>query len=149
MRAERAGYPFVAEPGGRYAPYPPIVVDCSVLAAVLFDEPEREAAALALAGKELFAPDLLDHELVSVALKKAGAGLTAIAEQALEDLAQLRLTRCAVNGRAQFDMARKLNLTAYDAAYVLLAADLRAPLVTFDRALGVAAQKFLQEQAHP
>ena len=131
MRAEPAGYPIVAEPRSRYAPYPPIVVDCSVLA-----------------GKELFAPDLLDHELVSVALKKSGAGLTTIAEQALEDLAQLRLTRCAVNGRAQFDLARKLDLTAYDAAYVLLAADLGAPLVTFDRTLGLAAQKFLQGKAH-
>jgi predicted nucleic acid-binding protein len=73
--------------------------------------------------------------------------LRKIAEQALEDLAQLRLTRCAVNGRAQLDMARKLNLTAYDAAYVLLAADLGAPLVTFDEALGLAAKEVLQGQA--
>ena len=34
----------VAEPAGRYARKPPLVVDCSVLAAVLFDEPERDAA---------------------------------------------------------------------------------------------------------
>jgi predicted nucleic acid-binding protein len=147
MPVKTPGYPYVAEPGGRYTPSPPLVVDCSVLAAVLFDEPERESAVLAMAGKELFAPDLLDHELVSVALKKSSLGLRKIAEQALEDLAQLRLTRCAVNGRAQLDMARKLNLTAYDAAYVLLAADLGAPLVTFDEALGLAAKEVLQGQA--
>jgi predicted nucleic acid-binding protein len=143
MPAETSPYPYVAEPGGSYSPQPPLVVDCSVLAAVLFDEPERESAALAMAGKELFAPDLLDHELVSVALKKSKLGLSKIAEQALEDLSQLRLTRCAVNGRAQFEMAQKLSLTAYDAAYVVLAADLGAPLVTFDEALGLAAKRVL------
>jgi len=144
MPAETSGYLYVAEPGGRYTPHPPLVVDCSVLAAVLFDEPERESAALAMAGKELFAPDLLDHELVSVALKKTSLGLTDVAVQALEDLARLRLTRCAVNARGQFELARKLKLTAYDAAYVLLAADLGAPLVTFDRTLGLAAKEVLQ-----
>jgi predicted nucleic acid-binding protein len=110
---------------------------------VLFDEPEREAAALAMAGKELFAPGLLDHELVSVALRKTRAGQTEVARQALIDLAELRLTRCAVNPSAQFDLAQRLNLTAYDAAYVLLALDLGAPLATFDRRLGLAARKAL------
>ena len=143
MPAETSGTLYVAEPGGRYTPQPPLVVDCSVLAAVLFDEPERESAALTMAGKELFAPDLLDHALVSVALKKSRLGLTRIAEQALEDLAQIRLTRCAVNARTQLEMAEKLNLTAYDAAYVLLAADLAASLVTFDRTLGLAAKEVL------
>ena len=47
-----------------------LVADCSVLASVLFDEPDREAAAATLRGHELFAPDLVDHEFVSVAVKK-------------------------------------------------------------------------------
>jgi len=38
----------------------PVVVDCSVLAAVIFDEPDREEAAKSLAGKSLFAPSLID-----------------------------------------------------------------------------------------
>jgi predicted nucleic acid-binding protein len=134
---------YVAEPAGRYTRYPPLVVDCSVLAAVLFDEPEREAATLAMAGKELFAPGLLDHELVSVALRKSCSGQPEVARQALIDLAELRLTRCAVNPSAQFDLAQRLNLTAYDAAYLLLALDLGAPLATFDRRLGLAAGKAL------
>lgn len=143
MGAETSGHPFIAEPGGRYSHYPPLVIDCSVLAAVLFDEPERESAALAMAGKELFAPDLLDHEMVSVALKKSSLGLADLAEQALKDLAQLRLTRCAVNAQSQLGIARNLGVTAYDAAYVCLAVDLRAPLATFDRDLGRAAEAAL------
>jgi hypothetical protein len=39
----------VAEPRGRYAARPLLVVDCSVIAAVLFDEPDRDVAARALA----------------------------------------------------------------------------------------------------
>ncbi len=134
---------YVAEPGGRYTRYPPLVVDCSVLAAVLFDEPQREAAALAMAGKELFAPDLIDHEMVSVALKKAASGLADVARRGLVDLGDLRLTRRAVEARAQFALASQLEMTAYDAAYLQLAIDLGAPLATFDRVLGQAAQKAL------
>lgn len=133
----------VAEPAGRYARNPPLVVDCSVLAAVLFDEPERETAALAMAGKELFAPDLLRHEIVSVALKKAAAGHDELAQQALADLAELRLTRCTVDAEAQFQLAGRAGLTAYDAAYLQLALELRAPLATFDRKLGKAAAEIL------
>lgn len=135
--------PLVAEPAGRYARKPPLVVDCSVLAAVLFDEPERDAAALAMAGKELFAPDLLDHEIVSVALKKSAAGNAEIAERALADLDAIQLTRCSVDGEAQFRLAEQTGLTAYDAAYLRLALELRAPLVTFDRKLGKAAKEIL------
>ena len=134
---------YVAEPAGRYTRYPPLVVDCSVLAAVLFDEPQREAAALAMAGKELFAPDLIDHEMVSVALKKAASGLAEVARRALVDLGELRLTRCAVDARTQFALGSQLEITAYDAAYLQLAIDLGAPLATFDRVLGQAAQKAL------
>jgi predicted nucleic acid-binding protein len=133
----------VAEPAGRYARNPPLVVDCSVLAAVLFDEPEREAAARAMAGKELFAPDLLNHEIVSVALKKTAAGYGKLAQQALDDFEALRLTRCRVDAGAQFELAQRAGLTAYDAAYLQLALELRAPLVTFDRKLGKGAAEIL------
>jgi len=66
-----------------------------------------------------------------------------VARQALIDLAELRLTRCAVDPAAQFGLAQRLNLTAYDAAYLQLALDLGAPLATFDRRLGLAAGKAL------
>ena len=55
-------------------PCSPLVVDCSVVAAVLFDEPSRDAAAQVLTGKDLFAPELLADELVSVAVKKSRHG---------------------------------------------------------------------------
>jgi predicted nucleic acid-binding protein len=140
MRAERSSQLIVAEVRGRYVARPPLVVDCSVVAAVLFDEPGREEAARALSGHELFAPDLIADELVSVAVKKTRAGLGDVARQALADFATLELTRCHGDVLGQWRLALEYELSAYDAAYLWLAAELRAPLVTFDERLGAAAR---------
>jgi predicted nucleic acid-binding protein len=141
MRAEPAL--IVAEARGRYVTRAPIVADCSVLAAVLFDEPNRDVAAEALAGRDLFAPELIADELVSVALKKSRHGLVDVVRQALADLTELELTRCRTDVHAQWRLALKYELSAYDAAYLWLAAELGAPLVTFDERLGAAARQLL------
>ena len=146
MPVDTPASPIVAEPRGRYARLPPIVVDCSLLAAWLFDEPGREASALAMAGRELFAPSLIDDEMVSVALKKAAAGFDEVASQALADLAELRLNRCRPNLTAQWALARTHGIIAYDATYLQVAIELGAPLATFDTALGEIAQRVLGDQ---
>jgi len=61
---------FVAEPPASCRMRPPLVVDCSALSAILFDEPTRGEALARLVGFSLHAPNLLDHEIVGVALKK-------------------------------------------------------------------------------
>jgi predicted nucleic acid-binding protein len=143
MRAERASPLIIAEARGRYAARAPLVVDCSVLAAVLFDEPNREEAARALAGKDLFAPELLADELVSVAIRKSWNGLDDLVRHALADFADLELTRCRCDVQAQWRLALDHDLSAYDAAYLWLAATLGAPLATFDKRLGTAAVALL------
>jgi predicted nucleic acid-binding protein len=143
MRAERSPPLIIAEARGRYAARPPLVVDCSVVAAVLFDEPNREAATHALTGKDLFAPELLADEFVSVAVRKSRHGLNEVAQQALIDFAELELTRCRCDVHAQWRLALEYDLSAYDAAYLWLAAELGAPLATFDDRLGAAARTML------
>jgi predicted nucleic acid-binding protein len=143
MRAERSRPLIVADVRGRYAARPPLVVDCSVVAAVLFDEPNREEVAQVLAGKELFAPELIADELVSVAVKKSVRGLDDVVRQALVDFAELELTRYRADVHAQWRLAMKYELSAYDAAYLWLAAELGAPLATFDERLGGAARDLL------
>jgi len=143
MRGEGLPELIVAEAHGRHAGRPPLVVDCSVVAAVLFDEANREAAAHALAGKDLYAPELIADEIVSVAVKKSRNGLEDVARQALGDFAELELTRCRPDIHAQWRLAVKYDLSGYDAAYLWLAAELRAPLVTFDERLGNAARQLL------
>ena len=44
---------------------------------------------------------------------------------------------------AQWALALEYELTGYDAAYLWLAAELRAPLMTFDTRLGSAARRHL------
>lgn len=131
----------VAEPRETY--HPPIVVDCSVLAALLFNEPERDAAVNTLSGKALFAPWLIDHEIISVGLKKMGEGLDQVVRAGISDLMQLRLTRCATDATAQLMLAHGEGLSSYDAAYLQLAIELKAPLATYDQKLGRAAKRVL------
>lgn len=143
MSARRTPTLVVAEARGRYAARLPIVVDCSTLAAVLFDEPEREAALQALTGKDLFAPELLTNEFVSVAVKKSRTQPEAAVRQALNDFSELDITIHRIDVSAQWRLALEWDITAYDAAYLSLAVQLRAPLATFDGRLGQAAQRCL------
>jgi len=135
---------YVAEPPGAHLARPSLVVDCSVLAAVLFEEPSRDQALARLAGRSLYAPTLIDHEIASIALKKHAQGWPAESIQlALDDYAEQALELHRGDIAAQCELAHRYGLSAYDAAYLWLAADLKAPLVTFDRKLGEAAQRHL------
>lgn len=134
----------VAEPPGAYLVSPPLVVDCSVLSAVLFEEPMRDEALGQLAGKALHAPTLLDHEIANVAVKKQRQNwpLESI-ELALADYAAQAIALHRVDIAAQVALAQRYGLSAYDAAYLWLAAELKAPLATYDQKLGTAARLHL------
>jgi predicted nucleic acid-binding protein len=134
----------VIEPRGRYARLVPAVVDASVLASMLFDEANAVDATAAIDGVELHAPDLLDHELVSVALKKARDGFEDPARLGLSVFATLEIARHAVEPSAQWAIALANGLSAYDAAYLALAVELSCPLITFDQKLAAAARRVLQ-----
>src|SRR5262245_30535944 len=133
----------IAEAPARYRARPPLVVDCSVLVAMLFYESNRDVAVSALSGMQLFAPELLADEFVSVAVKKSRHGEDEVVRQALVDFADLKITRRRCDVRAQWRLALEYGLSGYDAAYLWLAAELNAPLATFDERLGTAARKLL------
>lgn len=135
---------YVAEPPVAYLVRPPIVVDCSAICGILFDEPWRAEAMSRIAGKTLYAPYLLDHEVVSVTLKKQRLNWSreSIAG-ALEDYGQYQIELRDTNAAQQFELALRYKLSAYDAAYLWLAAELKAPLATFDEKLAKAASAHL------
>lgn len=136
----------VAEPPPAYITHPPLVVDCSALSAFLFAEPMREEALQQLTGRSLHAPTLLDHEIASVAFKKRRQNWPPAAiDMALADYAELRITLHRCDLAAQVGLAERYALSAYDAAYLWLAAEMKAPLATFDKALGLAAQAHLSQ----
>ena len=134
----------IAEPPAAYLVRPPIVVDCSVICGILFDEPWRTEAMSRIAGKTLYAPYLLDHEVVSVTLKKERQNWSRESTAAaLEDYGQYQIELRDTNAAQQFDLALRYKLSAYDAAYLWLAAELKAPLATFDAKLAKAASAHL------
>lgn len=131
----------VAEPGAQNTRHPPLVADCSVIAALLFDEPEGAAARDILSGHEILVPSLIDYEIANVAVKKSRNGLDEIARQGLVDYADMSLTHHDVDATEQWRLAMRYTLSAYDAAYLWLAEALGAPLATFDQRLGHAAKQ--------
>jgi predicted nucleic acid-binding protein len=136
---------YVAEPSMAFAYRPAAVVDSSVMCAALFNEPEASQAFAQMAGKSLLAPRLLGYEVVSVALKKLqrGAAREAV-ERALADFLRHAIDIVDPAHDEQFALATRYGLTSYDAAYLWLAAELRAPLLTFDKKLAQAAKTHLE-----
>lgn len=146
MAARKGAAPrlIVAEPPVAYRVRPPLVIDASVIGALLFDEPERDQAQAWMQGKQLFAPQLLDYELANIAVKKLRTGLdVASAETALRSYETADIHLLATDSSALVGLAERYQLSAYDAAYLWLAVELKAPLATFDRQLGEAARTHL------
>lgn len=134
----------VAEPSPQYRVRPAVVVDASVLCAVIFDEAERREAVQMLAGKQLWAPQLLDHEVINVAAKKQRRGLAAdVVRIAMANFLDHQIDMVKPTPMEQFSLATRYGLSGYDAAYLWLAAEMRVPLLTFDKKLGLAAQAHL------
>lgn len=135
---------YLAEPPVSYLIRPPLVIDCSVFCAAIFNEETRLQAMQIMSGKKLNAPYLLDHEVVNVALKKARLGwpahsvTAALADYMVQDI-QMHET----DVQAQHALAQQYGLSGYDAAYLWLAAVLKAPLATFDKKLAEAARAHL------
>jgi predicted nucleic acid-binding protein len=83
---------------------------------------------------------LLDLEFVQVLRRLVREGTLAPrrAVEAIEDMAALRIARYPPVLLLQRIWRLRQNLTAYDAAYVALAEELQAPLITRDRRIAAA-----------
>jgi len=132
----------IAEPPAVYLERPPLVVDCSMIAGLVFREEWFETAKGHLHGRALHAPHLLHCEITSVALKKHRRG-EAHALSGLTEAAGMAIELHPIDPMATLDLAHRYQLSAYDAAYLWLAADLMCPLATFDDRLATAAQAHL------
>jgi predicted nucleic acid-binding protein len=116
-----------------------IVVDCSSVVDALSGRPDNDALRSRLVDEELHAPTLLDDEVVSVVrgLVLGGHLSAPRGRDLLDDLEDLPIRRWssadALRRRA-FDL--RDNVSAYDAAYVVLAEAIGCPLLTTDARLG-------------
>jgi predicted nucleic acid-binding protein len=91
--------------------------------------------------ESLHAPHLLDLEVAQVLrrLVREGAVSAQRADQAIEDLLDLRIARYPHSVLLPRIWQLRHNLSAYDAAYVVLAEKLGAPLLTRDGRLASAS----------
>ena len=117
------------------------VVDASALGALVFGEPKAEEMANALSMGTIAAPALLWFELASIALRK----MVTHPKQKDQILNAFQLGRhlaievVEVDHPEVIELARKADLTSYDASYLWLALHLGGELVTLDRKLMKAA----------
>jgi predicted nucleic acid-binding protein len=118
-----------------------VVVDASAVGALLFGEPGQDAMAARLRGCELHAPPLLAFEIANIAVKKVRrrelVELLALAAVAVFEALPLTITDVTAESCAR--TALQTGLSAYDAAYLVLARELRMPLVTLDAKMRKAA----------
>jgi len=100
----------------------------------------RVAQRVLSSGEALHAPHLLDVEVAQVFRRHVAQGaITASrAEEALQDLLDLRLRRYPHGLLLRRAWELRDNLSAYDAVYVALAEALEATLLTCDRKLASA-----------
>ncbi len=116
-----------------------IVVDASAAVEVLLATPKglQLADRLLAPGQSLIAPELLDIEVTQV-LRRLEMGIAlspARGRQALDDLADLPLTRYPHLPLLPRVWQLRKNLTAYDALYVALAEAANSVLLTCDQRL--------------
>ena len=117
-----------------------IVVDASAIADLVLDPATHERSPL-LRDVAIHAPSLIDFELASVLRGWLLSGQ--ISEPgtaaAIGQWSRLNVVRHPFDGLIGPVLDLRHNLTAYDAAYVVLARALKAPLVTADARLAAAA----------
>ena len=117
------------------------VVDCSALAAVVFEEDWAGEVVPQLKGRRLIAPALLPFELVQVCstkMQRQPAQSVVLLDQFVAALGELSLDLEPVGFDELPALAERHGLSCCDAAYLWLALAHRAPLVTFDRKLAAA-----------
>jgi predicted nucleic acid-binding protein len=111
-----------------------IVLDASAMVRMLVDDPPDPDLGVVLAANEIHAPTLLDYEVGSALRGHALGGLITARRlgRALEDYADFQVNQHAMSGAMAPMLALRDNFTLYDAAYLVLALALGAPLVTAD-----------------
>jgi predicted nucleic acid-binding protein len=111
-----------------------IVVECSAMVDALVGSPANPKLLDIIATGDLHSPTLLDYEVASALRGHLRGGLltTTALDIAMQDYTELHIERYELTGLLRDIMALRDSFTAYDAAYIVLAQALDAPLVTVD-----------------
>jgi predicted nucleic acid-binding protein len=124
-----------------------IVVDCAAIVDALIAAPGSDQSRAMLAAEDLHTPTLLDFEVVAAlrGLTRRGQLSPTRAQDALTDFGDLAIRRwpaAAALRRRAFQL--RDNVSASDAAYVVLAEALDCPLLTRDKRLARSCGHLVQ-----
>ncbi|MEE9495863.1 MAG: type II toxin-antitoxin system VapC family toxin [Desulfobacterales bacterium] len=113
------------------------VVDASAIGALVFAEPDAEDVMNELSDGMLIAPSLIHYELASICLKKIRNHPSKTNEliTAFQMVGRLAIDTVAVKHVEVIDLAKRSQLTTYDASYLWLTQKAGASLVTLDKRL--------------
>lgn len=115
------------------------VVDASVVAAVIFEEP-HPAPLVHAVSRSFLAPSLIRYELANLCATKLrrDSASTRLILARYEIFLRLEFRTEEPDWELLPELARRWGLSAYDAAYLQLAQRHRLPLVTLDARLAKA-----------
>ncbi|MDQ3815687.1 MAG: type II toxin-antitoxin system VapC family toxin, partial [Armatimonadota bacterium] len=111
-----------------------LVVDTSVLIAVIANEPEKAALVTQTQGADLFAPHSIYWEMGNAfsAMLKRQRITVEQAKAAVEVYRQIPLTLMEVDLVQAVELASQLNIYAYDAYIIACAINQDCPLLSLD-----------------
>ncbi len=121
-----------------------IMIDTSVIIAVIANEPSREKLIEATFGAELLAPMSVHWEIgnaFSAMLKRGRISLEQVLS-ALEVYRSISLRLVDVEPVESIRIADRLNIYAYDAYLIRAAEKYRVPLLSLDKGLLAAAERY-------
>lgn len=120
-----------------------IVVDASVLIAVIVGEPHRERLIQLTEGADLVAPYSVHWEIGNALAAMVRRNRIALEEalMAIRIYEQIPIRYVGVEIEEALRIAGELRIYAYDAYLIRCAEKYRLPLLTLDRGLMVAAQQ--------
>ena len=119
-----------------------IVIESSAMVNALVSDPANPRLLALLADQELHAPALLDFEVASALRGHALSGkLDPLrVDETVEDFVAFRIERHPMTGLLRHVLDLRDNFTVYDAAYLVLAQALEAPIVSADAKLREATR---------
>lgn len=119
-----------------------VVCDASVAAAIVYGEPLSDRAQTLVGAKRLLAPALFRYEMANILVRKCRFAPDDAPrfEKAFLDSLRIPIRLVEPSWAAVVEVARGNGLSAYDAAYLQLALELRVPLATLDERLGAVAE---------
>jgi predicted nucleic acid-binding protein len=119
-----------------------IVIESSAMVEALVGDPANPELLALLADEQLHAPTLLDFEVASALRGHVlGGKLDPVRlEEAVEDFIAFRIERHPMTDLLGHMLDLRDNFTGYDAAYLVLAQALEAPVVSADAKLREATR---------